>query len=146
MTRVGFYHLTRTSPDAALPELLGRTLAAGARAVVLCGSADRVAAVDKELWAATSPDWLPHGCARTGHAALQPIWITDQAECPNEARYLFLLDGQQTDLAQWERVFDLFDGSDEAAVAAARARWTAAKAEGCELTYWRQTEQGWKKG
>ncbi len=146
MTRVGFYHLTRTSPDAALPELLGRTLAAGARAVVLCGSADRVAAVDKGLWAASSPDWLPHGCARTGHAALQPIWITDRAECPNGARYLFLLDGQDTDLAGWERVFDLFDGGDEAAVAAARSRWTAAKAAGCELTYWRQTDQGWKKG
>ncbi len=146
MTQVGFYHLTRTSPDAALPDLLGRTLAAGARAVVLCGTAARVAALDKALWAASSPDWLPHGCARTGHAALQPIWITDRPECPNGARYLFLLDGQQTDLAAWGRVFDLFDGSDPAAVTAARTRWAAAKAAGCDLTYWQQTEQGWKKG
>ena len=29
MAEVGFYHLTRTGPDAALPKLLGRTLAAG---------------------------------------------------------------------------------------------------------------------
>jgi DNA polymerase-3 subunit chi len=146
LTRVGFYHLTRTSPDAALPDLLGRTLAAGARAVVLCGDAGRVETVDRALWAAASPDWLPHGSARTGHAALQPIWITDRAECPNGARYLFLLDGQEADLAGWERVFDLFDGSDEAAVAAARVRWAAAKTAGCELTYWQQTGQGWKKG
>ena len=36
MTEIGFYHLTRTGPDQALPQLLGRTLAAGQRAVVLC--------------------------------------------------------------------------------------------------------------
>ena len=146
VTQVGFYHLTRTSVEAALPALLGRTLAAGVRAVVQCGSGERVAAVDKALWAAAAPDWLPHGTVRTGHAALQPIWITDRAECPNAAHYLFLLDGAQADLAAWERVFDLFDGGDDAAVAAARVRWAAAKAAGCQLTYWQQTESGWSGG
>jgi DNA polymerase-3 subunit chi len=146
LTQVGFYHLTRTSPDAALPDLLGRTLAAGARAVVLCATPQRVDALDRALWAASSPDWLPHGCARTGHAALQPIWITDRPESPNDARYLFLLDGRQADPTAWDRVFDLFDGTDPDAVAAARTRWTEAKEKGCELTYWRQTEQGWTKG
>jgi DNA polymerase-3 subunit chi len=144
--QVGFYHLTMTTPDAALPALLGRTLATGARAVVLCASAERVAALDVALWAAATPDWLPHGSARTGHAALQPIWITDQPECPNGARYLFLLDGREAELAQWDRVFDLFDGGNEAAVAAARTRWAAAKAAGADLTYWKQTAQGWTKG
>ena len=33
MTEIGFYHLTRAGPDQALPQLLGRTLAAGERAV-----------------------------------------------------------------------------------------------------------------
>lgn len=146
MTRVGFYHLTRTTPEVALPELLGRTLAAGARAIVRCGSEARVAALDRALWEAATPEWLPHGTARTGHAALQPIWITAGTDCPNEARYLFLLDGAGTEFAAWERVFDLFDGTDETAVIAARERWAVAKAKGCELTYWRQTEAGWAKG
>jgi DNA polymerase-3 subunit chi len=145
-TRVGFYHLTRTTPDAALPELLGRSLQAGTRAVVVCGSEARVAALDRALWAASSPDWLPHGTARSGHAALQPIWLTDRPECPNGARFLFLLDGAEVELGAWERVFDLFDGNDPEAVKAARARWVAAKALGCTLTYWRQAEAGWIKG
>ena len=145
-TRVGFYHLTRTTPEAALPELLGRTLAAGERAVVLCGSADRVATVDRALWAAATPDWLPHGSARTGHASLQPIWVTDRAECPNGARYLFLLDGMTAESFAWSRIFDLFDGGNDEAVAAARTRWTASKAAGCVLAYWRQTATGWSKG
>lgn len=146
MTQIGFYHLTRTTPDAALPALLGRTLAAGARAVVRCASEARVTAVDRALWEATSPDWLPHGTARTGHAPLQPIWITTEQGCPNGARYLFLLDGVEAGPDQWDRIFDLFDGSDEAQLAAARRRWAAHKAAAANLTYWRQTERGWEKG
>ena len=144
--QVGFYHLTRTSVDAALPPLLGRTLAAGARAVVLCGSPERVATLDQALWAAPSPDWLPHGTAASGHADAQPIWLTEQEESPNGARYLFLLDGRTAQLPAWDRVFDLFDGADPAALTAARARWTRAKADGAELTYWKQTETGWSRG
>jgi DNA polymerase-3 subunit chi len=147
VTEIGFYHLTRTGPDQALPALLGRTLAAGERAVVLCGSPERVAALDRALWECKEPDWLPHGTARTGHAELQPVWLTAEEERPNGGRFLFLLDGREAaDLGAWARVFDLFDGSDEAAVAAARQRWTAAKAGGHVPTYWRQTERSWSKG
>ena len=38
MADIGFYHLLRTGPDQALPTLLGRTLKAGQRAAVRCGS------------------------------------------------------------------------------------------------------------
>ena len=147
MAEVGFYHLTRTSPDAALPALLGRTLAAGQRALVRCGSEARVAALDEALWASKDPEWLPHGTARTGHGALQPIWLTAGQDCPNGARYLFLLDGlEAADAAGFDRVFDLFDGQDTVAVTAARGRWTAAKAAGLVLAYWQQAERGWVRG
>ncbi len=145
MSEIGFYHLTRSKLEQALPALLGRTLAACERAVVLCGSADRVASLDTLLWECTEPDWLPHGSAESGEADLQPIWLTEREERPNGARFLFLLDGRTAVLADWVRVFDLFDGGDEAAVAAARARWTAARAAGHALTYWKQGERGWTK-
>ncbi len=99
MSDIGFYHLTRTTAEQALPRLLGRTLAAGQRAVVLCGGEARVTALDEALWSATDPDWLPHGCARTGEADLQPIWLTAVEEAPNAARYLFLIDGATADPA-----------------------------------------------
>lgn len=146
MAEVGFYHLTRTGADQALPQLLGRTLAAGQRAVVICGSEERLAALDAALWLSANPDWLPHGTPTTGNADLQPIWLTIHDEAPNGARFLFLLDGANSArLAEFERVFDLFDGGDEAAVAAARQRWTATKAAGHTLTYWQQTPRGWEK-
>ena len=145
MTEIGFYHLTRSTAEQALPKLLGRTLAAGQRAVVLCGDDARLRVLDDALWASADPDWLPHGSARTGEAELQPIWLTTVAEAPNGGRFLFRLDGAQADPAAWDRVFDLFDGGDEGALAAARLRWTAARAAGHQAAYWQQGERGWQK-
>jgi DNA polymerase III subunit chi len=143
---IGFYHLTRTGPDRALPQLLGRTLAAGQRALVLCRDAERVATLDAALWQCADPDWLPHGTEADGDADLQPLWLSTEDASPNGARFLFLIDGaQSTRLGEFDRVFDLFDGKDDAAVAAARERWTAAKAAGHTLTYWQQGSRGWEK-
>ncbi|MCB8880163.1 DNA polymerase III subunit chi [Acidisoma cellulosilytica] len=147
MAEIGFYHLTRTTTQDALPALLGRTLSAGQRAVILCGSEDRLAALDTALWQCQNPDWLPHGSAATGYAAQQPIWLTLQdEEAPNGARFLFLIDGMSSArLDNVDRAFDLFDGNDGTAVAAARQRWVSAKAGGHTLSYWQQGPQGWER-
>ena len=108
-------------------------------------------ALDDALWKAPEPAWLPHGSARLGHAALQPIWIAPApvddkpAEAPNAASYLFLLDGLAARVDGFERVFDLFDGADEQAVVAARQRWSSLRAAGHALAYWRQDAKGWSR-
>lgn len=146
MSEIGFYHLTRTPLEAALPKLLGRVLAQGGRAVVRVGDPVRLASLDASLWLSADPDWLPHGTPQTGHADLQPIWLTTEDDAPNGAAFLFLVDGAvSARLGEYSRVFDLFDGQDEAAVAAARTRWSAAKAAGHVLTYWQQGPRGWEK-
>jgi DNA polymerase-3 subunit chi len=146
MAEIGFYHLTRTGPDQALPQLLGRTLAAGQRAVVMCATEERVAALDEALWQCPDPDWLPHGGSSDGDADLQPIWLTTQEVAPNGAKFLFLVDGvSSARLDEFARVFMLFDGNDPGAVASARVAWTEAKRAGHSLTYWQQTERGWEK-
>jgi DNA polymerase-3 subunit chi len=146
VSEIGFYHLTRSGLSQALPQLLGRTLAAGERAVVVCPDAARVAALDQMLWDCAEPNWLPHGTEADGDAALQPIWLADDDAAPNGARFLFLVEGAvSARLEAFARVFDLFDGNDEAAVAAARERWRAAKAAGHVLTYWQQGPKGWAK-
>ena len=150
MTEIGFYHLTRTPLEQALPKLLGRVLAGGGRAMVLLASSERLEALDAALWTVGDPDWLPHGTPRTGHADYQPIWLTTEdageAGAPNGARFLFLLEGTSSArLDAFDRVLDLFDGGDEEAVAAARQRWKAAKAAGHLLTYWQQGPRGWEK-
>jgi DNA polymerase III subunit chi len=145
MSEIGFYHLTRSSLTQALPQLLARTLAAKQRAVVLCGTDDRVAALDRALWEDPEP-WLPHGTAGDGDAALQPIWLATDDAAPNGGKFLFLVDGTAgARVEAFDRVFDLFDGNDPAAVEAARERWRAAKAAGHVLAYWQQGSKGWEK-
>lgn len=150
MADIGFYHLTRTGLEQALPQLLGRTLTAGQRALVLCGDAERVAALDQALWACDEPDWLPHGTSKDGDADLQPVFLSaepaDASSPPNGARFLFLVDGAVCpSLDRFDRVFDLFDGNDAASVEAARGRWKAAKDAGHALVYWKQGPKGWEK-
>ncbi|MBR0671930.1 DNA polymerase III subunit chi [Neoroseomonas soli] len=147
MAEIGFYHLTRTPLEQALPRLLGRMLQSGGRAYVLCGETERAKALDAALWTAPEPDWLPHGQAGGENDALQPILLGTADIAPgNGARFLFLVDGADSArLAEYDRVLDLFDGGDEAAVAAARRRWVAAKAAGHALAYWQQGPGGWEK-
>jgi DNA polymerase-3 subunit chi len=146
MPEIGFYHLTRTSLVAALPPLLGRTLGLQERALVLCTSPQQVATIDDALWLSQNPDWLPHGTAAAPHPEWQPIYITDTEINPAGAQFLFLTFGAQTkNLSAYKRVFDLFDGNDENAVAAARVRWKQAKEAGHGIAYWKQGSAGWEK-
>jgi DNA polymerase III subunit chi len=144
MAAVGFYHLTRSTLEQALPRLLERTLAAGQRALVLTPDDTSRDALNEALW--QQPGWLPHGVEADGDADLQPIWIAAGPEAPNGARYLFLTHGASTDrIGDFDRVFDLFDGTRDDVLRAARLRWKAAKDGGLEVTYWQQTEKGWQQ-
>ena len=144
MSEVGFYHLTRSTLSQALPQLLVRTLAAGQRALILGSTDTGLGALCIALW--EQPVWLPHGTIADGDPDLQPIWLSCDPAAVNGARYLFLVDNAETDqLSNFDRTFDLFDGNDQATVAAARQRWKAARGGGHTVAYWQQTERSWQK-
>ena len=146
MAEIGFYHLLSTPLDRALPRLLERARAQGYRIVVRAASAERIEHLNALLWTYDDASFLPHGAARDGNAAGQPIWLTERDENPNEATMLVLVDGVAAgDLSAFSRCADLFDGGDADAVQAARERWRRAKAAGHTLTYWQQTAAGWEK-
>ena len=147
MTEVGFYHLTRQPLERALPALLEKVLQRGLRAVLIAGSTDRVEALNGLLWTYEQGAWLPHGSARDPFREEQPVYLTTAEENPNRASVLVAVDGvRPAFLDSFERAVDMFDGRDEAEVAAARERWRTYKAAGHRLTYWQQSEAGgWEK-
>ncbi len=148
MTEMLFYHLHRQPLERVLPSLLERCLERGWRVVVQAASDERVDALDAHLWTYRDDSFLPHGTAREGEAAAQPILITSADHNPNAASVRFLIDGAAVpaDAADYARIVLIFDGEDEDAVAAARARWSEAKAQGFEATYWQPDDQGrWVK-
>jgi len=146
MTEIGFYHLRTMPLERALPSILERALAAGHRVVVVAGSPERVEHLNDLLWTYGEASFLPHGSARDGNAERQPVWLTAADENPNGASMLVLVDGAvSARLDAFRRCCDIFDGNDEAAVAAARQRWKAAKAAGHQLVYWEQSDGKWQK-
>ena len=147
MTEVGFYHLTRQPLERALPALLEKVLQRGLRAVLIAGSTDRVEALNGLLWTYEQQAWLPHGSSRDPFREEQPVYLTTAEENPNRASVLVAVDGvRPAFLDSFERAVDMFDGRDEAEVAAARERWRTYKAAGHRLTYWQQSEAGgWEK-
>jgi DNA polymerase-3 subunit chi len=143
---VWFYHLERTGLDQALPELLEKTLQKGWKALVRAREGARVEQLDGWLWTYRDDSFLPHAPDDEPGAARQPILLTTGYENPNGAEALFLVDGAEPgELAGFTRCMVVFDGADAAQLAVARAQWSALKATGAPLSYWKQQARGWEK-
>ncbi len=148
MTELLFYHLHRQPIEKVLPALLEKSLDRGWRVVVQAATDERVEALDAHLWTYRDDGFLPHGTSKDGEAAAQPVLLTTSDDNPNGANVRFLIDGAAVpaDAASYQRIVLLFDGEDDDAVATARTRWSEAKAQGFEVTYWQPDENGrWKQ-
>src|SRR5438132_1617431 len=91
MAEIGFYHLLATPLERALPRLLERARAGGYRIVVRAASSERIEHLSALLWTYDDASFLPHGSARDGNPAQQPIWLTDRDDNPNAAAMLVLV-------------------------------------------------------
>ncbi len=148
MTEMLFYHLRRQPIERVLPTLLERSMQRGWRAAVQAPSEERLDALDAHLWTFRDESFLAHGTWRDVEAPEQPILLTIHDGNPNGAAVRFLIDGAPVpaDAHAYERIVVLFDGEDPEAVAAARERWSEAKAQGFEVTYWQTDDEGrWQR-
>lgn len=143
-----FYHLTRSSAEATLRVLLGKSLDAGWRVVVRGRSDPFLARIDERLWLHPEDGFLPHGRAGGAHDADQPVLLTRENDMPNGAACLMSVEGADVtpeEVASLQRVCILFDGADESAVAHARTQWKALTEAGCAAQYWSEAGGKWEK-
>lgn len=146
MTTIQFYHLLSTSRERAVPKLMEKALGSGARVVMLLPEAGALKQMSDALWTANDNGFLPHGTAEDAQAADHPIVLALNETNPNGAGILCVLNGSKVESAgTYEKVLDVFDGADEAAVSAARERWAHYKTQGFTLQYVKQQPGGgWK--
>lgn len=152
---VGFYHLTSSTLEQALPKLLAKSLERGWNVVVQSGDLTAMKALDDHLWKFEQTGFLPHASndPEAGpplHPERQPIWLTTGDDTPNAAKARFFVQSaspdETTPLSEYERVVIMFDGADDAQIGKARGNWTWMRAAGHSLSYWQQTETGaWTK-
>ncbi len=148
MPEVLFYHLTFSPLEAALPDLLGKSLTRGWRALVRSSSRARLDWLDRQLWTVSDDSFLPHGIGGGEHDAAQPILLTVDRMNPNRADILFLVDGadvEMQEISDFTRVCIMFDGGDADALQHARGQWAAVSSAGLTARYWAQEGGRWRQ-
>lgn len=143
---VMFYHLTRSGVAETAATLLTRARGAGWRVMLRGSDPARLEALDAQLWL---PDdsFLPHGLAGGAYDADQPV-LLGLGPIANAAQALMAVDGAEVspeEAGGLERVWILFDGNDEAALARARGQWKQVSGAGLAAQYWSEESGRWEK-
>lgn len=164
MAEVLFYHLENKPLEIVLPELLEKCVEREWQVYIQCADKLSAQAIDKQLWSYKAESFLPHGLDdapqaqrrnfdKDEFAKLQPILIGTEPHNPNAASVRFLLAGsdiEADEIAAYQRLIIMFDGTNEDAVGVARAQWKKYKALPENVvstqTYWQQDMSGrWEK-
>ncbi len=140
-----FYHLTRSTADDTVTSLLGRAVDMGWRIMIRGRDATHLDRLDAHLWLHPENGFLPHGRAGGADDAAQPVLLGD-GPITNGATAMMLLDGADVALAEAQsltRVWLIFDGEDQAALAIARAQWKTLTDAGIAAQYWSEETGKW---
>lgn len=140
---VVFYHLTRSPAASTLRAILPRALLEGWR-VLLRGDQAVLAELDAKLWEGEEAYFLPHGITGGAQDADQPILLGNIPSAGFDA--LALVGSTSLDMAEaaaLQRVWVLFDASDEGQVTAARALWKSVSAAGLHAQYHSEESGKW---
>lgn len=143
MAEVWFFHLDAQPLEHVLPRIVTSSLTRGWRLVIETAIPNRLAKISELLWSFEDVAFLPHGFEGEPNPERQPVWLTSTSENPNNAQVRVLLDGAQPgDISKLARAVLIFDGTDPEALENARAAWKKQKAEGHDISYWKQDEGG----
>lgn len=145
MSRIDFYHLQKQTLEDVLPKLLTKAYQTGKKIKITVGTPERVEFINSHLWTFDDESFLPHGTKKDGFSSAQPIYISSEDDNPNNAEFLFLVDGAEEKiekLNEFERVFNIFDGNIEDSLNFARKYWKHLKDSGAEVHYWQQDALG----
>ena len=143
--QINFYHLTQSPLERALPHLLAKAHESGKRVLVKVSDEARMASLDKALWTYQQLAFLPHASEAHPEPQRQPILLTTSGENKNGADIYCITDGSEAPKGGYDRVIDMFNGQDEAALNAARGRWKQYNNDNAELKYYQQTDSGWEE-
>lgn len=148
MGAVYFYHLTRSTLDDTLLQLLPKAMGAGWRVAVRGRDRATLERLDARLWLVPEDGFLAHGMVGGPQDADQPVLLTDRPGLPNAAACVMALEGADVppdEAAALARVCILFDGNDPDAVAAARTQWRSYTGAGIAAQYWSEAGGRWEK-
>jgi len=142
--QIDFYHLRDADLATPLAMLAHKTAASGHKLLVL-GQQASFAAISEKLWSFRPDSFLAHDSDSADGQEHASVWLSSDVEANQiQASFLALTSGlEPPDIQQFVRIFNLFDGTSETALAVARdswRRWSAIEQVSCR--YFSQDEQG----
>ncbi|MDR1031821.1 MAG: DNA polymerase III subunit chi [Holosporales bacterium] len=139
--------------DRICAALLEKVFGTGARAVVFSPFIERVRALDSLLWTFRPGSFVPHGSSESAsQPTVQPIWLTDRQENPNNAQILMLVDfcealgDADITMLGFSKVIYIASGSDADGPCKLKSLCDGIS-EPDSAVFWRQGKNGdWQKG
>ena len=124
LSQIDFFHLRDADLATPLAMLAHKTVASGHKLLIIAQK-DSHAAISERLWSFKPDSFLAHAAdENNGHDYAQ-IWLTsDVAANQIGASFVALTAGlEPPEIQKFDRVFNLFDGTSETTVSAARDSW-----------------------
>ncbi|MDR1561286.1 MAG: DNA polymerase III subunit chi [Holosporaceae bacterium] len=142
---ISLYQTAEGNLVAAIIRLLEKIYASKKKCIFYSPIDERVKIVDKTLWTFSTNAFIPHGDRSLGFQKLQPIYLTENIENPNNASTLVLVD--TLDYTAWGEDFEkiIFIFEDQVQTKAAEILYEDLKKRQKNVNYWCQTPAGWQK-
>ena len=141
---IDFYHLRDADLATPLAMLAHKTVASGHKLLILAQKVNHKS-ISERLWSFRPDSFLAHAADENeGHEHAQ-IWLTSDVTVNRiGARFLALTAGlEPPEVQNFDRVFNLFDGTSDTAVSAARDSWKRWSGKGdVTCRYFFQDDQG----
>lgn len=103
MSKINLYQTTNEYIIKAFCLLSEKCYFSGTNTVVIICQEDQIPVFDKSLWSYSRKKYIPHATYLDSHNNLQPIYITNKFENPNNADSLLIINHTNKEL------IDLFD-------------------------------------
>lgn len=139
---VRFYQLAATSMAEAVARLANKAYDRGLKSCLLVRDAAHAREMDDYLWLFPADSFLPHGVSSGKNPAGQPLLIATAPDDRNGATVILITAETVVSPEQFDMIIDFVVTAN---LNASRIRFSHYQKAGCQMEYWEQTDQGWKK-
>ncbi len=143
---ISFYRLSTLPLIKAAPKLIEKIYYSKQNLVVIVESEAMLEPLDNILWSYSTKHFIAHATLNDPHPEDQPVYITTRLENPNQASIIMALGSVDLDIMGPHKYCYMFDGNNQEQLEFARKKWKQYKAQGNNIIYWQQSEDGsWEK-
>lgn len=146
MGKITFYQVMNDEIVKSSCKILEKCYSNNLNTFVEVGDNETKQMLNKSLWTFSQKSFIPHGSDEDPIPEEQPIFISNESDCPINATCLMLIGKYRMDIENFERILVMIDGSSEQEVKNARSMVEKYQDLGHEVEYFAQQNSGaWQR-